>query len=200
MDDPIDELLIDVRANTRGFASDLAEMRGTFDSTLLSGFEKAGNVLESGLLSALRRGSIGFEDLKRVALSAMEQIASQAINSGIGSILGTVGRADGGGTQTGGIAGLIGGIASSIFGLPGRATGGPVSPGQGYLVGERGPELFVPTSAGRIETNGNGTSGHTRDVRVSISVPRPRGTETPVALQRSSRQVASAVRRALREF
>ncbi|WP_316234866.1 phage tail tape measure protein [Bradyrhizobium sp. SZCCHNR1004] len=35
-----------------------------------------------------------------------------------------------------------------------RALGGPVSYGKPYLVGERGPELFVPGASGRIETNG----------------------------------------------
>ncbi|PCH77218.1 MAG: tail tape measure protein, partial [Erythrobacteraceae bacterium] len=35
------------------------------------------------------------------------------------------------------------------------------------------------------------------DVRVAINLAAPRGTDAPVALQRSSRQVASAVRRAL---
>lgn len=35
-----------------------------------------------------------------------------------------------------------------------RALGGPVAGGKKYLVGERGPELFVPGSSGRIETNG----------------------------------------------
>jgi hypothetical protein len=34
-----------------------------------------------------------------------------------------------------------------------RALGGPVSFGRPYLVGERGPELFVPGMSGRIETN-----------------------------------------------
>jgi hypothetical protein len=34
-----------------------------------------------------------------------------------------------------------------------RALGGPVSYGKPYLVGERGPELFVPGRTGRIETN-----------------------------------------------
>jgi hypothetical protein len=33
---------------------------------------------------------------------------------------------------------------------PGRASGGPVSPGKVYTVGERGPELFVPNSSGQI--------------------------------------------------
>ncbi|WP_316233401.1 phage tail tape measure protein [Bradyrhizobium sp. SZCCHNPS2010] len=34
-----------------------------------------------------------------------------------------------------------------------RALGGPVSYGKPYLVGERGPELFVPRASGRVETN-----------------------------------------------
>lgn len=33
-----------------------------------------------------------------------------------------------------------------------RANGGPVARGQAYMVGERGPELFVPNVGGRIET------------------------------------------------
>jgi hypothetical protein len=37
-------------------------------------------------------------------------------------------------------------------------------------------------------------------VRVSIQLAAPRGTTAPTALRRSSRQVASAVRRAMREF
>ena len=71
-----------------------------------------------------------------------------------------------------------------------------VSPGRGYLVGERGPELFVPTSAGRVESNAAARGG-AREVRVSINVVTPQGSSAPQAMQRSSRQVASAVRRAL---
>jgi hypothetical protein len=37
-------------------------------------------------------------------------------------------------------------------------------------------------------------------VRVSIQLNQPRGAEAPKALQRSARQVASSVRRALREY
>lgn len=193
MDDRMEELLIDVRASTSGFAADIAEMRNTFDSTLVDGFSQAGSVLERGLLSAIRSGSLGFDDLKRTALSALDQIAAQALQTGLGSLLG------GGGAASGGLGGVLGGALGAILGLPGRATGGPVSPGRGYLVGERGPEMFVPTSAGRVETGMPGGVG-SRDVRVSIQLTSPRGSDAPVALQRSSRQVASAVRRALREF
>ena len=96
----------------------------------------------------------------------------------------------------GGLFGL-GGLLGSVLGLPGRATGGPVSPGRGYIVGENGPEMFVPTSAGRVEAAG--TLAAPREVRVSINVNAASGGDGAQALQRSSRQVASAVRRALRE-
>lgn len=39
--------------------------------------------------------------------------------------------------------------------LFGRASGGSVNNGQPYLVGERGPELFVPSSAGTVMNNSN---------------------------------------------
>jgi hypothetical protein len=44
-----------------------------------------------------------------------------------------------------------------IFGQPSRRQhGGPVEGGVPYIVGERGPELFVPRSGGRIVPNGQG--------------------------------------------
>jgi hypothetical protein len=61
-------------------------------------------------------------------------------------------------------------------------------------VGERGPELFVPTAAGSIAPAA--ASAPSRDVRVAISINAPGGTE-PRALAQSSRQVARAVSRAL---
>ena len=192
--DDVDELLVEVRASTRGFQQDIAQMRRGFDATLVDGFARAGSVLERGLLAAIRRGSLGFEDLKRMATQVLDQIAAQALQLGFDKLFGGV-KAPGGGIG-GGIGGLLQGALGAAFGLPGRATGGPVSPGRGYLVGERGPELFVPTSAGRVES---GPATRARDVRVSINLNQPRGASAPTAMRRSSRQVASAVRRALTE-
>ena len=50
--------------------------------------------------------------------------------------------------------------------LPGRATGGPVTAGQPYMVGEVGPELFVPDQSGTIISNNqmNGVQGMTQNV------------------------------------
>jgi hypothetical protein len=190
MTDSFEDLVIDVRARTDGFASDVEAMRRTLDGGLLDGFARAGNVLERGLLGALRRGSLGFDDLKRVAFNALGEIASYALQSGIGSLFG------GGGSAGGGLGNLLGQSIGALFGLPGRATGGPVAPGRAYLVGERGPEVFVPTAAGRVETGQNAPG---RNVQVAIQLAVPRGQAAPTAMQRSSRQIASAVRRALQQ-
>lgn len=190
MDNEIETLLVDVRAGTAGFRADIETMRGALDTTLVDGFARAGSVLERGLLGAIRRGTLGFDDLKRVALQAMGEIAAQAVHTGLGSLFSPAAPAGGG------IAALLSSAFGALLGLPGRATGGPVSPDRPYWVGERGPELFVPTAAGRVEAAGAAP----REVRVSISLTPPRGSDAPAALRRSSRQIASSVRRALSEF
>ena len=189
MDEEIERLVVSVRADTGAFARDVAEMKGQLEGPLAEGLERAGRVLENALIRAVRTGKFGFEDLKRVALAAMAEIASAAIRAGIQA---AAGGGKGGGGGTGGLVAAATQILGALLGAPGRATGGPVTPGRAYMVGERGPELFVPTSSGRVETGRGGA----RDIRMSISVSAPAG-EAPQALARSSRQVARAVKQAL---
>ena len=192
--DSLSTLVVDVRASTDGFASDIGQMRSSFDSIVVDGFSRGSDVLERGLLGAVRRGSLGFEDLRRTGRRVIDDIAAQALRGGLASI--GIGGSGSGGSLAGGILGL-GSLIGSIFGLPGRATGGPVAPGRPYLVGERGPELFVPTSAGQVDAGGGSGA---RSVNVSIRVVAPEGSSSPESLRRSSRQVAQAVRRALSEY
>lgn len=189
MHDNFDELVIDVRASTQNFAADMETLRSSVDTSLVDGLDKAGASLERSLISAMRKGSLGFDDLKRIAIRSLDEIAAHALKSGIGDVFGG---------QSGGLGGFLGQSLGALLGLPGRATGGSVSPGRGYVVGEAGPELFVPTSAGRIESNAS-LNAAGRDVRVAINMVAPRGIAAPVAMRRSSRQVASAVRQALQE-
>ncbi len=179
MDEEIERLVVSVRADTAGFARDVDAMRGTLEGPLEAGADKAGRTIEATLLRAARTGKIGFDDLAKVALKALDEVSRAALGVAFPSI-------GGGG---GGLVSLLGGL----LGLPGRATGGPVSPGRPYWVGERGPELFVPTSAGQVAAAGQGS---TRDVRVSITV-NAAADAAPRALAQSSRQVARAVRAAL---
>lgn len=184
MDEEIERLVVSVRADTQGFARDVAEMRGTIDGPLQKGAERAGDAIERALLRAVRTGKLGFEDLKRVALQVLSEIAAEAVRGGIDAILGRGGKGGDGG---------IGGLLSGVLGLPGRATGGPVAPGRAYLVGERGPELFVPTASGRVDVP---VASGGRDVRVAITINAP-GGDGAGALKQSSRQVARAVKAAL---
>jgi hypothetical protein len=57
------------------------------------------------------------------------------------------------GSAVGGAIGAVGGFLG--FG-GGRAMGGPVSANTAYVVGEQGPELFVPGNSGTIIPNGSG--------------------------------------------
>ena len=197
MDEEIETLLIGVRADTSGFSGDVAAMKSDLQGSLGDAASTAGGRIESALAKAVKTGKLGFDDLKQAALSALGAIETGAIRGGIGSILG-----GGGGESAAGGGGLLASAASllsGLFGSPGRATGGPVSPGAAYRVGENGPELFVPTSAGRVESGFAATpASASRDVRVAITI-NSAGNDAPGALARSGKQVARAVRDALNQ-
>jgi len=72
-----------------------------------------------------------------------------------------------------------GGFFASVFGFPavGKAAGGPVLGGVPYLVGEKGPELFVPRSPGRIVPNyALAGAGGVGAINVSVALTVPRGS------------------------
>lgn len=96
------------------------------------------NTISSGMTAAISAitGPLQYlADLLHNIIGAMEEIVDR-----VGDVLGAVGK-------IGGAVGKIGGL------IPGRASGGPVSAGQAYVVGERGPELFIPGSDGQIAAN-----------------------------------------------
>ena len=189
MGDEVDEMVVAVRADTGAFRRDIAALRGELEGSLGSGADTAGRAIERALSRAIVSGKLGFEDLKRLALSVMADIARAAISNGIGAAMG-------GGTASGGGGGLLSlgtSIAQALFAAPGRATGGPVSAGRAYRVGERGPELFVPTSSGRIEAAAN---GGVRNIAITVNVRGEAGSESQ-RLAQTGRQLARAVRRAV---
>lgn len=87
-------------------------------------------------------------------------------------------------------------ISSLLSGLPfggARAEGGPVSPGSAYLVGERGPELFIPNSAGSIAPGAGDVIVHQH---ISFSANTPAAVRDAVLAMAPelSRQAVRAVR------
>jgi hypothetical protein len=79
------------------------------------------------------------------------------------------------------IGGAIGGAVGALGFGGGRALGGPVSGGTAYMVGERGPELFVPKGSGTIIPNGMSGGGATINLTVN-------GAIDPIA---TARQIAN---------
>lgn len=88
----------------------------------------------------------------------------------------------------------IGGAIDNVFG-GGRANGGPVRSGTSYIVGERGPELFVPNTSGTIVPNG-GMGGTTVNLTVNGAID-PEGTARTIVdvLNRSNARGALGANR-----
>ncbi|MBA5779499.1 phage tail tape measure protein [Stappia sp. F7233] len=105
----------------------------------------------TGVFSDLISGASSFEDSLRRVAASISDVVLQATLLGQGPLAELFGTSPSGGNAVGGLLGAI------FDGF--RADGGPVSSGRAYVVGERGPELFVPKSAGQIIPNGAGSGG-----------------------------------------
>lgn len=68
-----------------------------------------------------------------------------------------------------------------------RAMGGPVVPGGSYLVGERGPELFVPNQSGNIIPNGAGGGIYIENMIINGAGQSPQVLAGMVAIELEKR-------------
>ena len=94
-------------------------------------YSSIASTVETGLVDAIEGAINGTKTLGDVARSVFSEIQRSLISFGVNAFLG-------------GLPGIGG-----FF----RANGGPVSTGKSYMVGERGPEMFVPNTGGRIVPN-----------------------------------------------
>ena len=100
-----------------------------------------GSTIKNGVVDAIQGAIDGTKSLQQVASDLLSSIANKLLDVAVNmALFGTMS-----GTGTGG--GLLGGMF--------RANGGSVSSGQPYIVGERGPELFMPGRSGTIIPNHN---------------------------------------------
>ena len=134
----------------------------TVSEIMKEGFQEAVKSLSSELANALVKGENVFDALKNSFNNMLENILTQILQSQISSALaGLFGGAGGGGGGFGGLGGLIQGFlgvptVGAAFGglkLPFLANGGIAQAGQPHIVGEKGPELFMPASTGRVVAN-----------------------------------------------
>lgn len=92
-------------------------------------YKSVGSAIQSGIVDAITSAIDGSKSLGESLSGILKQVGGILLNFGIG------------------------GIGSSL-GIPGfRANGGPVASGRPYIVGEQGPELFMPRAGGAVTSN-----------------------------------------------
>lgn len=106
--------------------------------------------MEDALVQFAQTGKLDFKSLANSIIADLIRIQLRAAISGSGGLLSLLGDAIGGLFGPKATAG--GGAGGGNFSGP-RAAGGPVEAGGTYLVGERGPELITPRSAGMVVPN-----------------------------------------------
>ena len=83
------------------------------------------------------------------------------------------------------------------FASPGFAQGGAVSKGKPIMVGERGPEMFIPNSTGQITQNARGGMGGAVNVNFNINTIDSRGFDQALVENRGT--ITSIINNALFE-
>jgi len=140
----------------------------------------------NGLFDALKRGENAFKAFGNAAINALlgviEKLLATAATAAILSFIFPV-------TGVGGAVGFQN-IFSSLLGF--RANGGPVSGNSPYIVGERGPELFVPSVSGRVVPNNQMGSFNGRSSFATGGGGRSivRGTDILLASARTQRSIS----------
>ncbi len=128
--------------NPAGAGSDAAnDMREAFRQSFSDGIKAA---LDGDLKGFFQSW---FEGAGNRAMENILNAASDALFDLLTKVLGGAG-----GAGSGDLGSVFTSVFSSIFG---RASGGPVLANKPYIVGEKRPELFVPSTAGRIVPNMN---------------------------------------------
>ena len=142
---------------------------------------EAGNLISQGFEDAILSGQKLGEVVRSLGRDLVRLVFSQLV------------------TQP--LAAGIGGAIKGAFGF--RAMGGPVASGSPYVVGEKGPELFVPHASGTIVPNnkmggGSGSGGGSVTVNYNIAAGVSRAELVPILDQERRRlkaEIPDMVRR-----
>ena len=132
-------------------------------------YSDIGMTIKSGVIDAIQGAIDGTKSLQDVATGLLNKIANKLLDLAVNMALFGVGS----GTGSGG--GLLGGFFKPSP-TP-KAKGGSVSGGTPYLVGERGPELFMPGRSGGIAPAGSFGSGTNVVVNVDATGSNVQGDD-----------------------
>lgn len=156
---------------------------------LASGLQHFGSMIP-GILSGVQSIGDAFQaTIQRIIAQVLQASVIDPLVGGITSLFT--------GTPAAALAG--GGLSPGALGgaLP-RAGGGPVRTGERYLVGERGPELFVPGASGAIVPAGATAAAMGGGaVSITINVESTDGPGVRAAIAEAQPQLTEAAIRAV---
>ena len=127
-----------------------------------------GEEIETSIKGNLRDAITGAQSFGQAMTNVLNRIRDKIIDAQIDKILGGFGENFGKSASGGkgkGIGGFLGGILGGLF-----ADGGRPPVGKASIVGERGPELFVPKVAGTIIPNDAIGGGDNTTNMVTVNV------------------------------
>ena len=137
----------------KGFTKRLEEFFAFAPTAMENGaqmFDSLMGNMTGALDNFVRTGKLSFKDLTRSIIQDMIRIQLRAqMISLFSSMFGNVGASMKYGTNIGSQQTSMLAAQDSFF----RADGGPVNANSPYIVGERGPELFMPRSSGTVIPN-----------------------------------------------
>ena len=191
--DPVKQLigkwrteLDDTRASVASLAQSIQTELGSAMSSAVSGVITGTTTVQEAFGQMFQNIAKTFMDMatqmiaKMIVMYVLDNLLGGLLGGGSNG-LGSIGGGGGFGSWSGGNTFSSGGIpdlpglgstgalaTKGLYsGIKFRATGGPVTARTPYIVGERGPELFVPGRSGTIIPNNN-MGGGTTNVVVNV--------------------------------
>lgn len=139
-----EEKFANMRANVTALQKKVADVAATIQSTLGDTFY---NIMQGN-----------FKDIGEMFKQMLDRMVADALAANLAKML------FGDFTNTGSVSGTGGGLltsgVSALLGAGfGRESGGPVTAGNAYIVGERRPELFIPQTNGTIMPDTSAING-----------------------------------------
>ena len=147
---------------------DLMEEEKKKAEELKQKFADIGEEIESSIKNNLREAITGAQSFGQAMTNVLNRIRDKIIDNQIDKIIGGFGENFGKSASGGrgkGIGGFLGGLLGGLF-----ANGGQPPVNKISVVGERGPELFVPKTAGTIIPNNALGGGNTTNNMITVNV------------------------------
>ena len=169
-----DEIFDGITSSTKSFSKSLAESLVLGKSLNMSFRELAQNLLINLVSKTIERiALLGIEKILLGDIVKKEEqkdnlIRKQNTNLKRQIMLNML---------SGGGGSFLGNIFSTSGGSMKRASGGAVSKGQPYMVGEQGAELFIPNQSGQIQQSARGNNGCATTVNFNINTVDASGFE-----------------------